>query len=102
MLEAAVESSGLTGKFTQILSADLVRVYKPDPRVYELVPKALGLSKEAIAFVSSNVFDVAGAKAYGFQVVWMNRTHAQADELGIVPDRVLLRLDELPQAFPTE
>jgi 2-haloacid dehalogenase len=100
MLDAAVVSSGLTGTFAQILSADLVKVYKPDPRVYELAPKALSLPKEAIVFVSSNSFDVMGAKAYGFQVAWINRTSAQADELGLAPDIVLSRLDELSHAFP--
>jgi 2-haloacid dehalogenase len=101
MLEAVVASSGLTGQFTHLLSADLVKVYKPDAQVYALAPKALGLPKEAIVFVSSNSFDVMGAKAYGFQVAWINRSHAQADELGIVPDLVLAQLDELPHAFPT-
>jgi 2-haloacid dehalogenase len=100
MLQAAMASSGLAGEFTHILSADLVKVYKPDPRVYELAPKALALSKEAIVFVSSNAFDVMGAKAYGFQVAWINRSQAQADELGIAADIVLSRLDELPLAFP--
>jgi 2-haloacid dehalogenase len=102
MLEAAVTSSGLAGKFTHILSADQVKLYKPAPRVYALVPAALALPKEAIVFVSSNSFDVIGAKAYGFQVAWVNRAHAQADVLGIAPDFVLSRLDELPQVFPAE
>ena len=100
MLEAAVTSSGLTGHFTHLLSADRVQCYKPDPRVYALAPEALGLPKEAIVFVSSNFFDVMGAKAYGFQVAWINRTQAQADALGLTPDVVLTRLDALPQAFP--
>jgi 2-haloacid dehalogenase len=100
MLAAAVTASGLTGQFTHILSADLVKCYKPDPRVYALAPEVLGLSKEAIIFVSSNSFDVIGAKAYGFQVAWVNRTQAQADTLGLPPDVVLTRLDALPQAFP--
>jgi 2-haloacid dehalogenase len=100
MLEAAVTSSGLTGHFTHLLSADRVQCYKPDPRVYALAPEALGLPKEAIVFVSSNFFDVMGAKAYGFQVAWINRTQAQADALGLTSDVVLTRLDALPQAFP--
>ena len=100
MLAAAVTANGLTGHFTQILSADRVKCYKPDPRVYALAPTALGLPKEAIVFVSSNSFDVMGAKAYGFQVAWINRTQAQADALGLTPDVVLTRLDVLPQAFP--
>jgi 2-haloacid dehalogenase len=101
MLDAAVVSSGLTGTFTHILSADSVKAYKPDPRVYALAPKALGLSTGAIVFVSSNSFDVMGAKAYGFQVAWINRANVQADELGLTPDIVLPRLDELSHAFPT-
>jgi 2-haloacid dehalogenase len=56
--------------------------------------------KEAIVFVSSNAFDVMGAKAYGFQVVWINRAGIQADELGMAPDMVLSRLGALPEAFP--
>jgi 2-haloacid dehalogenase len=38
-------------------------VYEPDPRVYALLPEALGLPPEAVVFVSSNAFDVLGAKA---------------------------------------
>jgi 2-haloacid dehalogenase len=91
-----------SGKFTHILSVDQIGIYKPDPRVYALVPEALGLAKEAVVFVSSNAFDVMGAKAYGFQVAWMNRTQARADELGLAPDLVLSRLDELLQAFPAD
>jgi 2-haloacid dehalogenase len=100
MLEAAVASSGLAGQFTHLLSADLVKVYKPAPRVYALAFNAIGLPKEAIVFVSSNSFDVMGAKAYGFQVAWVNRTNTQADELGLQADIMLSRLDELPHAFP--
>jgi len=100
MLAAAVASSGLDGRFAHILSVDRVKVYKPDPRVYELAPQALGLPKEAIVFVSSNAFDVMGAKAYGFQVAWINRMQAELDELGLTPDVILTRLDALPQAFP--
>ena len=100
MLAAAVASSGLAGRFAHILSVDCVKVYKPDPRVYELAPQALGLPQEAIVFVSSNAFDVMGAKAYGFQVAWINRTQAELDELGLTPDVILTRLEALPQAFP--
>jgi len=100
MLVAAVAASGLTGQFTHLLSADRVKCYKPDPRVYALAPEALDLPKEAIVFVSSNSFDVMGAKAYGFQVAWINRTQAPADALGLTPDVVLARLDALSLAFP--
>jgi FMN phosphatase YigB (HAD superfamily) len=57
----------------------------------------------ALAFVFDaygTLFDVMGAKAYGFHVAWVNRTHSQTDELGLAPDIVLSGLDELPHAFP--
>jgi 2-haloacid dehalogenase len=100
MLEAVVASSGLPGKFTHILGADLVKVYQPNPREYALASQILGLPKEAMVFVSSNSFEVPGAKMYGFQVVWINRAGTQADKLGMAPDRVLSRLEQLPEAFP--
>ena len=78
-----------------------VRVTSPTHRSTRWCPRAL-VPKEETVFVSSNSFDVMGAKAYGFQVAWVNRTQAQDDALGIAPDVVLSRLDELPQAFPPE
>lgn len=100
MLHAALAASGLTGRFSHVLSADSVQCYKPDPLVYALAPYALGLPPAAIVFVSSNAFDVMGAKAYGFQVAWINRLQAPLDPLGLTPDVVLTCLDALSQAFP--
>lgn len=96
MLQAAVQSSGLQPYLQHVLSADTLKTYKPNPLVYDLGPKALGLAKETIAFVSSNSFDVIGAKAFGFQVIWCNRAQAPLDELGFLPDATVARLDEIP------
>jgi len=49
--------------------------------------------------VSSNSFDVIGAKAFGFRVVWCNRPQAPLDELGFTPDVTVGRLDEIPGAL---
>ncbi|HET9490139.1 MAG TPA: haloacid dehalogenase type II [Methylomirabilota bacterium] len=96
MLQAAVASSGLGGHFVHVLSVDAVKTYKPAPQVYELGPRALGVSARELMFVSSNAWDVAGAKAFGYQVAWCNRAGAPAEELGLRPDMVISRLDELP------
>ena len=82
MLRAAVESSGLAPYLQHVLSVDGLRTYKPDPAVYDLAPTTLGIPKNTIVFVSSNSFDVIGAKAFGFQVCWCNRAGAPLDELG--------------------
>jgi 2-haloacid dehalogenase len=96
MLESAVRSSGLAGAFDHVLSVDAVGVYKPSPRVYELAPRALGLTPGEIVFVSSNGWDVAGAAAYGFTTCWCNRTNAPAEELDMTPDYEVDRLDAIP------
>jgi 2-haloacid dehalogenase len=99
MLQAAVESSGLQSYLQHVLSVDILKTYKPNPLVYDLAPQTLGLARETIAFVSSNSFDVIGAKAFGFQVVWCNRAQAPLDELGIAPDATVTRLNEVAGAL---
>jgi 2-haloacid dehalogenase len=96
MLAAAVRSSGLGGLITHVLSVDAVRTYKPSPLVYALGPKAFGIPATDLLFVSSNGWDVAGAKAFGYRVCWCNRSDAPAEELGVAADHVINRLDQLP------
>jgi 2-haloacid dehalogenase len=96
MLEAAVRSSGLGAHLEHVISVDAVRTYKPAPAVYALGPRALGIAAEDLLFVSSNAWDVAGAKAFGYRVAWCNRTGAPEEELGVRADRVIRTLAELP------
>ncbi len=95
MLSEVVASAGLSGRFAQVISVDEVRIYKPSPRVYELAPVKLGVAKERIGFVTSNYFDVAGAKAFGFYVYWVNRSAAPADLLGVRPDEEIRLLTDI-------
>ena len=48
-------------------------MFKTDPRTYALVTAAFGVKPDQVVFVSSNRWDVAGASAFGFQSVWVNR-----------------------------
>jgi 2-haloacid dehalogenase len=96
MLEAAVRASGLRPLLAHVLSVDAVQTYKPAPVVYALGPQALGWPAGELLFVSSNAWDVAGAKAAGYQVAWCNRTGAPEEELGLRADVVVTRLDQLP------
>jgi 2-haloacid dehalogenase len=96
MLHAAVTTSGLTGALEHVLSVDAVRTYKPAPAVYALAPRATGVDAGDLLFVSSNAWDVAGAKAFGYQVAWCNRQDAPEEELGVRADLIIRRLDELP------
>ena len=95
MLGPLVENAGLDNVLNAVISVDEVKIYKPDPRVYRLAPDRLGVAVSEIAFVSSNYWDAAGAKTFGFRVFWINRAGARPDALGAVPDRTLRALTEL-------
>jgi 2-haloacid dehalogenase len=95
MLAAAVERAGLKGVFADVISVDELKIYKSSPRVYGLVSSHLDVPKSAIAFVSSNFWDIAGAKSYGFWTCWVNRGKLASDELGVKPDCTVETLDRL-------
>jgi 2-haloacid dehalogenase len=102
MLEPLVAHAGLSAHFDAVISVDRVRIYKPHPSVYQLAVDALGVSRERIAFVSSNFWDIAGATAFGFRTYWINRSQAVADELGFQPYALLAGLDALVVALEGE
>lgn len=97
MLQAAVRSASLEDLDLRLLSVESAGVYKPDASVYRLATEHFGVAAEQISFQSSNAWDVAGARAFGFRVVWINRT-GQPDEYGLrgsVPE--LPTLETLPE-----
>ena len=95
MLEAAVRSARLDDLEMPVLSVEAVGVYKPDPQVYQLAVDALGVGCEAISFQSSNAWDIAGADAFGFRTVWVNRSR-QPVEYGPHGAVTVEALDGLP------
>jgi len=97
MLSAAVTASGLTTLLEHVISVDRAKTYKPSPRVYALGPEVLGVPAAELLFVSSNGWDVAGAKTFGYQTAWCNRSGAPEEELGVRADLVIDSLDKLPR-----
>jgi len=95
MLHAVVKSAGLEGVFSHVISVDEVKIYKPSPRVYQLASQKMSVPETAIGFVSSNSWDVIGAKAFGFWTCWVNRSAAPGDELGVTPDVTVKTLADL-------
>ena len=95
MLESAVRHNVLESYFTEIISADRVKTYKPSPQVYALGTEILKLPAGEILFVSSNSWDAAGAKAFGYKVCWCNRSSTEMEYFGCAPDLVVPRLDQI-------
>jgi len=99
MLAAVVESAGLKGVFSDVISVDEVKIFKPSPRVYELAPRHLKVPQNAIGFISSNFWDIAGAKSFGLWTCWINRSKAPEEELGLRSDAMIGNLAELEKAL---
>jgi len=86
MLEAGIQNSQLDGVFDHVLSTDRVKVYKPDPRAYQMGLDAFGLKPHQILFAAFAGWDAAGAKSFGYPTFWVNRQNQPAEELGVDPD----------------
>jgi 2-haloacid dehalogenase len=67
--------------------------------VYELAARHLKVAQDAIGFISSNFWDIAGAKSFGLWSCWLNRFKAPQEELGFRPDAMIGSRAELPAAF---
>ncbi|MGL5736386.1 MAG: haloacid dehalogenase type II [Beijerinckiaceae bacterium] len=95
MLGKAVSAAQLQPLLDGVWSVDEVRQFKTAPAVYELARQALGIAASEMAMVSSNRWDIAGAKAFGMQAIWINRT-AQPDEYpDLQPDATISDLRAL-------
>ncbi len=86
MLAAAVENAGLANHLDAVLSVDALQTYKTDPATYRLVPDQFGVEPGEVRFHSSNRWDIAGAHAFGFRTVWVNRTGAADEYADLAPD----------------
>lgn len=123
MLGALVRNSGLDRILDATISVDAVKIFKPSPKTYALVETTISVKPDNVMFVSSNPFDVCGARAFGFNVAWIERVtpdavatefanrdlvsplsmfkaiRMQMDELGLQPTCRIRALADLPAAI---
>jgi 2-haloacid dehalogenase len=98
MLGAVVDHNGVRERFRGgVLSVHKAKVFKPSQEVYAIAEEALGVPRTLVGFVSSNGWDAAGAKTFGFRTFWVNRSGAPVERLGVRPDAVVKNLAEIEQ-----
>ena len=102
MLEAGVSNSHLEDVLDSVFSADTIGIFKPAPQVYQLAADQLGSTPEEILFFSSNAWDVSGAAAFGFQVVWVNRFVQTPERLPGTPVLEIKTLDVVLHYLPSD
>ena len=95
LLKELVQSNNLENIFDDIFSIEDVRIFKPDPKVYDIPVNKYKIEKNKIIFLSANTWDVAGAGNYGFNSVWVNRNNNIFDNLDYKPNHTLQNLKQL-------
>jgi len=86
--------------FIDVVSADEVKTFKPNPSVYEHFLQRSNALKNAAWLVSSNPFDVIGAMSVGMHAAWLQRTQASIfDPWEIEPTVTITSLMELQKGI---
>jgi 2-haloalkanoic acid dehalogenase type II len=85
----------LDAPFAVLVTAEMLRSYKPAPAHFEVAPERLGVAPDAILHVAQSlVHDVRPALALGRRVAWVNRLGEPLPE-GVEPQLVVPHLADL-------
>tara|TARA_Y100000591_G_scaffold104245_1_gene88615 strand:- start:465 stop:1127 length:663 start_codon:yes stop_codon:yes gene_type:complete len=95
LLNELVESNKLNNLFDDLFSIEEIKIYKPDPRVYELPIKKYNVKSEEITFLSANTWDVSGGGNFGYNSIWVNRNDSVFDILDFQPKNEISNLTQL-------
>lgn len=91
-----LDAAGIGDPLSEVVSADDVGTFKPDPVVYHHLLERAGTPGERTVMVSSNPFDVIGAKHAGLRAVWVRRSEDSVwDPWNVEPDATVDSLGEL-------
>jgi 2-haloacid dehalogenase len=96
-LKKVLGHNDLLPLFDGLVSVDEVKSFKPDPAVYAYARRATGAMDQPLCLVSSNAWDVIGARSAGLMAIWVRRdAHKVFEDWGIEPNAIINSLSELP------
>jgi len=91
-----LERGGVLDHLEDVVSVDDLGTFKPDPEVYRYLARRLDRPVGETWLVSSNGWDVIGAKSAGLRAAWVRRNPATVfDPWGIEADLVVEDLEQL-------
>ena len=95
-VEGLLQHAGIDAFFDGVISVDALQTFKPDPAVYHYVTEVTSTDASQCWLVSSNCFDIIGARSAGLNAAWLRRSSAVVfDPWGIDPNVEITGLDEL-------
>ena len=99
-VQGLLKHADIAHHFTDIVSVEEVKTFKPSPDVYHHLLKRSESSADKTWVVSSNPFDIIGAVSAGLKGAWLQR---KADTVfdpweGFMPSKTITLLSELQNA----
>lgn len=95
-VEQLLNNANILQYFSDVVSADEVKTFKPSPVIYQHLLKRTASSPENTWLISSNPFDVIGARSQSINAAWVKRSNATVyDQWGIEPSLTIKQLGEL-------
>ncbi len=89
-------------KWDGYFTSETFAVYKPHRSIYLKAIDAMGLDRSEVIYVTSNQFDVFGAKGAGFRTAWVDRWNEPLEPYGYTPDWHVKNFVELAKVLETE
>lgn len=95
-LKTLLTNAKLLKYIDKIISVDEIQTYKPNPKVYEYLASETDTNLSNCWVVSSNSFDIMGAKSAGLNAAWITRNKSNIlDPWEYKPDIITKDLIEL-------
>jgi 2-haloacid dehalogenase len=95
MLAELVTAAQPETTFDAVISVAEAGIFKPSEKVYRLVTDRFEARPSDVTFMSSNRWDIAGGRVFGFETVWVNRAGAPDEYPDMPAHRVVKDLTAL-------
>lgn len=97
-MREVLENAGLFHHFEALVSVDDIKRFKPDPVVYHHLSRRMEVAHDHAWLVSSNNWDIQGARHAGMKAAWIHRDRtALIEDPSLAPNLEVNRLDELAE-----
>jgi len=98
-------SDGVTGYFKTVILSSKVRIRKPDPAIYLLAARVMGVDPAKCAYLGDNpIRDVEGTQAAGFGLMVLieepDTLAKEPQSTDLKPDYVIKEIKQLLDIFP--
>ncbi|MCM5704992.1 haloacid dehalogenase type II [Larsenimonas salina] len=94
-MQNVLTQAGLIDQFDALVSVDDIKRFKPDPQVYLHLMRTMASSPDNTWLVSSNAWDIQGARHVGLNAAWVHRDRSVIEDEALAPTHTVESLEAL-------